>query len=82
MNKFDATVEAIENSERWMGGAVVVFDDETGEYDAIPQAHLSDCSYTGSREIVISLSPSLHSSTGYSLDDATAEEIAEILING
>jgi hypothetical protein len=80
-SKFDATVEAVESSESWIGGVVVVFDDETGEYDVIPQDYLSDGSYTGPRDVVISLSPSLESATGYSLSEATAEEIAELLCN-
>lgn len=77
--KRDAVIEAIENADKWMGGAVVVIDD-SGEYTAIPQAYLNDGSYTGSRDVVVDLSNGLESATGYSLDGATAEEIAEFLI--
>ena len=76
--KLNATIEAVENADRWMNGAVVVVD-ENGDYDAIPGAYLSDTSYTGSRNVVIDLSNGLDD-TGYSLDDGTAREIAELLI--
>ncbi len=77
--KRNATIEAIENSENWMGGAVVV-KDENGDYDAIPQAYLSDISYEGSTDVVVDLSNGLETATGYSLDDGTAEEVADLLI--
>lgn len=77
--KLQATIEAVEKADRWMNGAVVVVD-ENGDYDAIPGAYLTDCSYTGSRDVVVSLENGLDD-TGYSLDDGTAEQIAELLIN-
>jgi hypothetical protein len=76
--KIKATTTAVEKSNYWMNGAVVVVD-ENGDYDAIPGAYLNDISYTGSRDVVVDLSNGLDD-TGYSLDDATAEEIAKLLI--
>jgi len=77
--KREATIEAIENSENWMNGAVVV-KDENSDYNAIPEAYLSDISYEGSKNVVIDLANGLEAATGYSLDDGTAEEIADLLV--
>lgn len=43
--------EAVEQHRHWLGGAVVVVDDD-GDYEAIPGAYLDDISYTGSSEVV------------------------------
>lgn len=77
--ELNATIEAVEMADQWMGGAVVVID-ENGDYDAIPAAYLTDASYTGSRDVVVDLSNGLHNATGYSLDDGTPEEIAKLLV--
>lgn len=77
--KLQATIEAVEKADRWMNGAVVVVD-ENGDHDAVPGAYLNDISYTGSRDVVVSLENGLDD-TGYDLNYATAEEIAELLIN-
>ncbi len=77
-SKLDATIEAVKNADTWMGGAVVVKDGRN--YEAIPQAHLSDGSYTGSRNIVIDLANGLEDSSGYSLDEATPKDIACLLL--
>lgn len=79
MNRFEAVIEAVKNANYWMGGAVVVVND--GEYDAIPQALMNDASYTGSRDVIIDLTGGLETATGYSLDDGSAEEIAQLLID-
>lgn len=55
MNANQAVLTAIRNSSNWMGGAVVIRDNETGTYDAIPGAYLSDISYTGSRNVVFTV---------------------------
>lgn len=79
MNKRKAVIEAIENADKWANGAVVVKSGRR-DYDAIPGAYLNDISYTGSRNVVLDLQGGLYPSTGYSLDDATAKEIADLLI--
>lgn len=76
--KLNATIKAVENADHWMGGAVVVVE-EDGSYEAIPGAYLTDISYTGSREIVVNISNGLDD-TGYNVDGATAEDIAEMLL--
>jgi hypothetical protein len=35
----------------WTGGVVIIREDD-GNFDAIPGAFLTDCSYTGSRNVV------------------------------
>jgi len=78
--KFNATVEAVQNADNWMNGAVVL-KLSNGEYEAYPKAHLSDISFTEEYdEIAVDLSNGLETATGYSLNDATAEEIAELLL--
>jgi hypothetical protein len=77
--KFDAVIEAIENADVWMGGAVVVEDDD-GEFTAYPAAYMTDGSYTGSRNVAVDLSNGLEQSTGYSLTEGTPAQIAELLI--
>jgi len=83
--KMDATIEAVEKADCWVGGAVVVAEDN-GEYNAIPGAYLTDCSYTGSRDVVIDLSYGLSGSTGYGdcdlSDPEQVRQVAELLING
>lgn len=46
----DAVIEAIRESDHWMGGAVVVRDGEN--FEAYPGAYMNDISYTGSRDVV------------------------------
>ena len=80
--KFDATVKAVENADSWMNGAVVL-ELEGGEHEAYPGAYLTDASFTEEWEkIVVDLTNGVYGSTGYSPDEATAEEIAELILNG
>lgn len=76
---FDATVKAVENANEWGGGAVVL--DLGGDFEAYPGAYLHDISFTQEyEEIIVDLSDGLETSTGYSLKDASAEKIAELLL--
>ena len=78
MDILTATIEAVENANRWMNGAVVL--QEGSEFRAYPGAYLTDISFTTEYdEIAIDLRLGLDD-TGYSLDEASAEEIAELLL--
>ena len=60
MTAQDAIRDGLVRGREWMGGCVVV-SEETSEtsggwtFRAIPGAYLTDCSYTGSKEIVYDL---------------------------
>ena len=49
----EAVVEAIRESEHWLGGARVVLDGDA--YLALPGAYLNDISYTGDGEVIWSV---------------------------
>ena len=54
MKKNMAILQAVKKSDETKSAWVVVED--SGSWDAIPQAYLSDISYTGPREIVFTVS--------------------------
>lgn len=51
--KTEAILDAIRKSDRWMGGAVVV-KNETG-YEAYPGGYMNDISFSGSRDVVFTV---------------------------
>ena len=50
-----AILEGVKNCNRWMGGATIVKNDNINDYCAIPSAWINDASYTGSKDIVLTI---------------------------
>lgn len=75
MNKVAAYIQAIRKADEW-DGAVIVRDGSG--FDVIPQAHLDDISYTGSRKVVTVISSSSDFLGGdFTAADLTDEQIED-----
>lgn len=72
-NLRETVVKAVENSNKWMNGSMVIKDGDS--FEAIPYLYLNDISYTGSKEVVIVIEPG-----SWDAELWTIEEYAEWLI--
>lgn len=52
--KSNAVLEALRKAQDWIGGAVVVKNDD-GSYEAYPGAYMNDISFSGSRNVVFTV---------------------------
>jgi hypothetical protein len=68
-----AVLDCLQNAQNWMGGAVVVKDGN--EYEAHPGAYMNDISYTGSRDVVFTVTDPADVLGSYTtLDDFESED--------
>ena len=65
----------------WMGGAVIVREDD-GYFEAIPGAHLTDISYTGSRDVVTRWDSINDIVVEGDVTDYQKSEVVEWMMNG
>lgn len=52
--KNQAVLEAVRKASNWMNGSVVVKNDD-GSYEAFPGAYMNDISFSGSRNVVFTV---------------------------
>jgi len=75
----EAILDAVKNCNKWSGGATITKDNNTDNYYAIPSTWLNDVSYTGPKNIVLTINDPVEVVGSEDLTDYTDKDLLKYI---